>query len=273
LLESALIPRTGADWGEILYGIDVAWGDVEPGWTIVYVGHQIWFPQRVILVETVSELWQRVWTPSDAETRAVWGLATGGGQDMYEWDNGFVTGWCFDDMHWPIWGDGPWYPLQSEPLTGVVRRFVLDQFGIAVECPACGNFGKPIAYGLPALPLGPNVIGGGCDISPMNPDYGCECGYQWSVSRQGRVIPAGEIDFDDEESGDLNYDEDDVYPYGQKVEFNFQDLTYGLLAEAGAEAGLQRNEDGYIDYPEDMYVFYVGRGRYDSETLSAADDC
>ena len=272
LLESALIPRTGADWGEILYGIDVACGDVEPGWTIVYVGHEIWFPQRVVQVEAVSPLWQRVWTLSDAETRDIWDLETERGQDMYEWDNGFVTKWSFDDMQWPMWSDGPWYPLQSEPLSEDVRRFVLNQFGIAVECPACGSFGKPIAYGLPAFPLGPNVIVGGCGIGLMEPDYGCDCGNEWSVTRQGRVLPAGEIDFDDEESGDLNYDEDDVYPYGRKVEFNFQDLTFGLLAEAGAAAGLSRNEDGYVDYPEDMYVFYVGRGRYDSETLSAADD-
>ena len=92
LLESCLVPRRPVLPDEIAEGWDLAVGDVEPGWSIVYAGHELWFPQRVLRVDVVSDDWQRVWTIGDDSTRHVWRSTR-----ACDLDNGFVTGLSCDD--------------------------------------------------------------------------------------------------------------------------------------------------------------------------------
>lgn len=230
LLESCLVPRHPMFPNEIQHGWDLAVGDVEPGWSIVYAGHELWFPQRVLRVENVDDDWQRVWTLGDQCSRDVWDSDW-----TYAWDNGLATGWSYDDMGWPHWPDGPWWPLQSAPLSEDVRRFVLDTFRIAVDCPECGQFGRPIIFGLVLNPPS-HVAVGGCCITGDDPDYVCDCGAGWSVTDQGAIHVPWDV------SGLLwdpngttppepfNYDIDDVHPYGEASEHFFQKLQAHLLA-------------------------------------------
>lgn len=278
LLESAMVPRRPIRPAEFQVGWDLAVGDVQPGWCIVYAGHRLWFPQRVLRVDVVSDDWQRVWTLGDIDRRDVW-------QDdlEYAWDNGLATGWKLEEMRQPHWKEpGPWWPLQSEPLSEEVRRFTLAKFYIPGECPQCNEFGKPIFYGFPSGPLGPHVITGGCGITGDDPDYGCACGEEWSVSEQGRVrYPSGPFsrhnrDFDPGtdpdwpwhwetgSSGDsskrkgskepqseapeaaLNYDLDDPHPYGKEATRFFMAACQALRPEAGAE----QVDDDPLDRPD-----------------------
>ena len=56
--------------------------------------------------------------------------------------------------------------------------------GSAAACPACGQAGDRIVYGLVAGPPGPNERLGGCLIAPDNPDYACpNCRTTWQVER------------------------------------------------------------------------------------------
>ncbi len=260
LLESAVVPRV-PQWPEdLLYGWDVAVGDVQPDWCIVYVGNELWFPQRVLRVDVLSETWQRVWSLGDVSTREVWF------HDHRERDIGLVTNWPYDEISWPRWDDGPWYPLQSEPLSDRTRRFVLGKFDIPADCPECGSFGKQIVYGLPGLSTPTYVKLGGCAVTPgLQPTFACDCGFEWSVGAQGNVLPGGAaFEHDGVESGDLNYDEDDASPYGEAVEWKFQDLQHALLQEAGERQSVPRDKYGYPDYTEELYVHFLGQFAYDT---------
>ena len=204
LLESCLVPRRPVLPDEIAEGWDLAVGDVEPGWSIVYAGHELWFPQRVLRVDVVSDDWQRVWTIGDDSTRHVWRSTR-----ACDLDNGFVTGLSCDDRPVLRWlPEGPWWPLQTEPLSERVRRFVLNTFGIAVECPECGQFGTPITHG--TAPEMAHVTRAGHLLRPGEPDYRCGCGHSWSVDAQGRVdVPGRSPDDaaadDDDPSDALDY--------------------------------------------------------------------
>ena len=264
LLESCLIPRHPKFPNEIQHGWDLAVGDVQPGWCIVYAGHELWFPQRILRVETIDDDWQRVWTLGDQSTRDVWGS-----DETYAWDNGLATGWSYDQMSWPHWPEGPWWPLQSVPLSEDVRRFVLNSFRIAVDCPECGKFGQPIVFGLVLSPP-PYVAIGGCGITGDDPDYVCDCGARWSVTDQGsahvpwefashRIDPSTTVEADG-----LNYDIDDVYPYGEDSEHFFQDLQAALVEEAGG-AWKRPAGGGEEEFDPDVYIRYWGRDRYEAE--------
>lgn len=279
LLESCIVARTpGAYISELHLGWELACGDVEPGWCIVYAGHRLWFPQRVVRVELLSEDWQRVWTISDAHERDVWET-----EEEYDWDNGFKTEWSFDEMGLPRWGTirnpGPWWPLQSEPLDPESRRFVLDAFGIAVECPKCGEFGKKILYGM-AIDVPDYYIPAGCSVDLDPVTYGCECGFAWSVDQQGRAydpsespfgrdlavdtltddeLAAGEDDSDEEDEGPLNYDFMSAEPYGPHTERCFRDLQDGIWEELGGE----RDEDGSRISSTALDEHVYGRGYFD----------
>lgn len=262
---------------ELQYGWDVAAGDVEPGWVIVYAGHTLWHPQRVLKVEIIDADWQRVWTLGDASTRHVWDTSTEEGQRFYDWDNGFSSDWSFDEMGWPHWDDGPWWPLQPEPLSEDARRFVLDSFGIAVECPECGAFGQPIIFGL-VIDSRPHVTLGGCCITGDDPDYACECGAQWSVTDQGAIhVPHDPSSWvlafapdNDEGSEDssaevvqpaLNYEFGDVHPYGEASADFFAELQATLVDAAG---GVHEVFEG-VEFDPEIYVHYWGRDRYSAE--------
>jgi len=281
LLESCIVARTpGAYINELHLGWELAYGDVEPGWCIVYAGHRLWFPQRVVRVELLSEDWQRVWTISDAHERDIWDT-----QEEYDWDNGFKTQWSFDQMGLPRWGTmrdpGPWWPLQSAPLDPDSRRFVLDSFGIAVECPKCGAFAKPFRIGM--LPIeSDHFINAGCIAEPDSARYGCDCGYAWSVDRQGRAydpsdspfgrgldidrLLEGELADHEEESGEddegpLNYDFISAEPYGPHAEQCFQDLQDGIWEELGGEW----DEDGGRISSQALDDRVFGRGYFDQD--------
>lgn len=303
LLESSLIPRHPIGPSEVQYGWDLAVGDVEPGWCIVYAGHELWFPQRVLRVETIDEDWQRVWTLGDQSTRDVWESDW-----TYAWDNGLATGWSYDEMAWPHWPEGPWWPLQSSPLSDDARRFLLDRFDIAVECPECGKFGQPIVFGLVLSPPA-HVAIGGCCITGDDPDYVCECGAGWTVTEEGTahvpllwganeglhaareavgaleepLEPLSAVDESGEEirpsiveaeaapeAGQLidapwrNYDIAECCPYGDESEYFFQDVQAGLLEEAGGAWKVPEG-GGEEEFDADLYVHYWGQARYDMD--------
>lgn len=265
LLESALVPRGSASPDEIHFGWHVAVGDVEPGWTIVYMGNDLWFPQRVLRVDDVSEDWQRVWSLGDISTRNIW---TSDRNELR--DNGFASGWSFDDSPIPRWVNGPWYPLQSEPLAENPRRFVLDKFGIAGECPQCGDFGKPLSLGYaPGMLTNAHVIAGGCEL-PIGetPNYACECGYRWGIDDHGRILdPDSFLDMQfaheenpgDEHEGELNYDYFDRHPYGEQVEREFLDILSSFLWAAAEAIGVPEDQDGAPDYPPELLEYFFGR--------------
>jgi len=256
ILESALVPRTSFNTDELHFGWGIAVGDVSPGWCIVYVGNELWFPQRVLRVDMLSPDWQRVWTLGDASTRDIWE------EDEYRMrDNGITSGWSLEDSVAPIWEGGPWFPLQSAPLSDNLRRFVLHKFGIAGECPECGEFGKPVLYGLPAGPPDPHVILGGCGITPSNGDYRCECGFEWSPDDQGH-IRTWEPRFVDDDETQLNYDLNDPLPFGQEAADGFSDLQMDLLDAAWQEIGSPTNDDGSPAYPQHLLGHYLGPGDY-----------
>jgi hypothetical protein len=293
VLESALVPRVPVGPRDLQLGWDVAVGDVQPGWCIVYAGDELWFPQRVLRVDVVDDQWQRVWTLGDLFTRNVWGDDT----SAYERDHGRETGWSYDEMRWPFWEDevwetrGPWWPLQSPPLSDNVRRFVLDKFDIAVECPDCGAFGRPIVYGM-VLDPDPWVEVAGCVITGDDPCYRCDCGAGWSVTDQGRVHPSWGVAFDREEwrrdleealnpdhlnpeteldeageadtadVDELNYDWNDTYPYGEKSELFFQDVQGAMYEAAGGGTWGE-----VTDNDDDLYIRYWGQDRYDAEEM------
>lgn len=269
LLESALVPRSQFYGDEIHFGWDIPVGDVSPGWCIVYYGNALWFPQRVLRVDVISDDWQRVWTLGDAMTRDVWHTENGDValEDEYESrDNGYTSGWSFDEKSEPLWDGGPFYPLQSEPLDEDVRRFILDKFDIAGECPKCGQFGKMVVYGLPSQPLEPHFIVGGCTgFEGIDGKYGCDCGHRWSVDDQGRAVEgrlaaASACEAGTEHSGTrLNYDLDDEYPYGEATQTDFDDYCVELLDLACEVRGVStEGEDGPPDYPVDLLVHYLG---------------
>jgi hypothetical protein len=216
---------------EIAEGWDLAVGDVEPGWSIVYAGHELWFPQRVLRVDVVSDDWQRVWTIGDDSTRHVWRSTR-----ACDLDNGFVTGWSCDDRPVLRWlPEGPWWPLQTEPLSEHVRRFVLNTFGIAVECPECGQFGTSITHG--TAPEMPHLTRAGHSLRPGEPDYRCECGHSWSVDEQGRVdVPGRSPDDaaadDDDPSDALDYGALSPSETEESSDF-FWEVRECLLEEAG----------------------------------------
>ena len=55
--------------------------------------------------------------------------------------------------------------------------------GSAAACPACGQAGDRILYGLVAGPPGPNERLGGCLVGADNPDYACpNCQTTWQVN-------------------------------------------------------------------------------------------
>jgi len=73
LLESCLVSRNDKNLSyDFHLGGEFAMGEVQPGWCIVYAGHDLWFPQRVLRVDVISDDLQRVWTLGDASTRNVW---------------------------------------------------------------------------------------------------------------------------------------------------------------------------------------------------------
>ena len=272
LLESCLVSRNEkAPLYDFHLGGELALGDVQPGWCIVYAGHELWFPQRVLRVDVISDDVQRVWTLGDASTRDVWGSS----EQRADWDNGIVNDWAYDEITWPQWSEGPWWPLKSEPLSENVRRFVLHKFDIAVECPDCGKFGQPIIYGLVLDPPS-HVAIGGCGITGDDPDYVCECGCRWSITDQGRIHKPGEIDFDfefvipgsgesvrvslgnDPVVDELNYDIDDPEPYGSEALETLDQFGDDLLAGAG----LSNWDEEWNERDEELSIRYLGRDRY-----------
>lgn len=244
LLESCLVPKT-PQFPEYLHiGWDLAFGDVEPGWCIIYAGARLWSPQLVLRVEDESEDWQRVWTLSDATTRHVWP-----DELTYALDNGLAQDWGVDDVPPPVWEpDGPWWPLQQGPLSPRVRRFVLDKFNLAVECPSCGGFGKPVVH---ERTDSPHVITDlGCPIGLMEPDYICECGFSWNVGPQGELLNTSNEPPEDDDgasltsgeweegveigsSGPLTYGRWEEAPYGVSAEEYLRDWQDSLLPEVG----------------------------------------
>ena len=270
LLESCIVARTPTAYiHELHLGWELAYGDVEPGWCIVYAGHRLWFPQRVVRVELLSQDWQRVWAISDAHERDVWET-----EDEYDWDNGFKTQWSFDEMGLPRWGTmrdpGPWWPLQSEPLDPESRRFVLDAFGIAVECPKCSEFGKKFLYGM-AIDVPDYYIPAGCSVDLDPVTYGCECGYAWSVDGQGRAYDPSQSPFgrhvsiseldgteqSDQAEGPLNYDFMSADPYGLEAEQAFQDLQDGLWRALG---GTSDSEGPLPNRDLDIHIYGYDAG-------------
>lgn len=272
LIESALVPRHAIVSSEIQHGWDLAVGDVQPGWCIVYAGHQLWFPQRILRVDNISEEWQRVWTLGDVGMRDVWDV-----EKEYEWDNGLATGWALDEMSWPFWQkEGPWWPLQSEPLSVNVRRFLLKKFGLAGECPECGQFGKRIVFGMIATPLGPHIVAGGCGVTWHDPEFICDQGHGWAVSDQGaiRETEASFLEFDlskfhekfgispkelpvsDQpkvivtvpEPAELNYNWDGVYPYGKASEHFYQDVVLAIVREVGGDLADDETFDDDLEF-------------------------
>jgi len=268
------VPRNDKTYTEeIHFAWDVPVGDVSPGWCIVYFGNALWFPQRVLRVDVISEDWQRVWTLGDALTRDIWHTEDGDDalEDEYESrDNGYTSGWSYDKKSEPVWEEGPFYPLQTEPLESNIRRFVLDKFNIAGECPKCDEFGKRIIYGLPSRPVASHFIVGGCTgLEGMDGKYGCDCGYRWSVDAQGRAaedmfadftaLLDGEVDAEHSEGG-LNYDLwGDDYPYGEVAQRNFDDHCMNLLEHACEIRGEPfMSEDGTLECPQDLQEHYLG---------------
>lgn len=273
LLESCLVSRNDkAPHYDFHLGGELALGEVQPGWCIVYAGHELWFPQRVLRVDLISDDLQRIWTLGDASTRDVWGTS---GQ-LRRWDNGIVTDWAYDEISWPHWEDGPWWPLQSEPLSENVRRFVLDKFDLAVECPDCGKFGQPIIYGLVLDPPA-HVAIGGCGVTFDDPDYVCECGCGWSVTDQGRIHKPSGIGFkfvlpetgesvtissaNDQEVDELNYDLDDPDPYGTSALEVLDSYSDELLEGAG----INNWDEERTDQETELRIRYWGRDRYAME--------
>jgi len=252
ILESALVPRTQTWIDELHFGWDIAVGDVSPGLCIVYFGNELWFPQRVLRVDMLSPDWQRVWTLGDASTRDIWTE-----DENRLRDNGIVGGWSLDDSADPLWEDGPWYPLQSAPLGQNARRFVLHSFNIPGECPECGLFGRPVQYGFPGVPLDPHTVPGGCVTPLLAGMYRCECGFEWTPDEQGRITPA-ESDERGGEEADLNYDIDEMYPFGEAAADRFMDLQTSLLDAAAEQRGLTYDESGYPLYPFDLLSHYTG---------------
>jgi hypothetical protein len=73
-----------------------------------------------------------------------------------------------------------------------------------------------------------------------------------------RDIDAAQI----KEVSELNYDWNDVYPYGEKSEFFFQDVQGAMYEVAGGgTCGEVTEKDG------ELYVRYWGQGRYDAEEM------
>jgi len=85
-LESALVPLTPQMPHFLRRGWNRVIGEVQVGWKIVYLGNEMWFPQRVLEVEAVSSDWQRVWTLGDMKTRDIWSST-----DFHSWDNDSPT--------------------------------------------------------------------------------------------------------------------------------------------------------------------------------------
>lgn len=253
LLESCLIPRT-LQFPEYLHiGWDLAFGDVEPGWCIVYAGARLWFPQLILRVEDESEDWQRVWTLSDAITRHVWP-----DEFTYAIDNGLAQDWGIDDIPDPMWEpDGPWWPLQREPLSPTVRRFVLDKFKLAVECPSCGGFGRPVSDDDSESPhVVPRL---GCPTGFWEADYMCDCGFAWDVGRQGHLSRTTSMPPRYENSAPLDSDElvegAQGEPPGELYYGDWEDAPFGADAEdyvADAQNSLLPELDDLEEYDYEM---------------------
>jgi hypothetical protein len=269
LLESCLVSRNEKELlSDFHIGGELALGDVQPGWCIVYAGHELWFPQRVLRVDHISETVQRVWTLGDASTRDVWGDL----DSLRRWDNGIDNDWAYDEISWPHWEDGPWWPLQSEPLSENVRRFLLHKFDIAVECPNCGKFGQPIIYGM-VLDPPPYAVMAGCGNGYESPEYGCKCGTKWSVTDQGRIENPRDFDFvflgsgemvkissrKEQETDELNYDLNDEYPFGEAAWETLDEMASDLLLSAGISDFVEE----WTDKDEALRLRYWGKDRCD----------
>ena len=81
-------------------------------------------------------------------------------------------------------------PVLHAPLTGNIRRWALESFGLNVDCENCGSRGRHISYGLPSGNPGPHEVLGGCLVEAWNPDYVCgACNATW------RVLVDGQLEF------------------------------------------------------------------------------
>lgn len=141
-------------------------GPVHPGDCLIYIGTSegdtepvVWFPQRVFDV-VLTERTQVVITLGDLRVRSE-------GVDPA----GFA-------------------PVLHAPLTGNIRRWALESFGLNVDCENCGSRGRHISYGLPSGNPGPHEVLGGCLVEAWNPDYVCgACNATW------RVLVDGQLEF------------------------------------------------------------------------------
>lgn len=139
-------------------------GVVYPGDCIIYIGTSsedpmpvVWFPQRVLDV-VVTGSRQTVVTLGDLTVR----------QEGIE--------------------PAEFAPVLHAPLTGTIRRWALEPFGLNVDCERCGARGNRIMYGLPAGPPGPHDVIGGCIVDAANPDYTCRsCGAAWRITDDGHI--------------------------------------------------------------------------------------
>jgi len=117
---------------------------------------------------------------------------------------------------------------------------------------------------------------GGCGITFDDPDYVCKCGCRWSVTDQGRIHKAGEIDFDFEltlpgsgdigrvssdtesELDELNYDLDDPEPFGESARETLDSYSHDLLAGAGlSDWGAE-----WTERDTELSIRYLGREKY-----------
>jgi hypothetical protein len=106
--------------------------------------------------------------------------------------------------------------------------------------------------------------------------YGCECGFAWSVDRQGRAYDPSESPFgrdlavdtltdgelaDEGDEGPLNYDFMAAEPYGVRAEEFFWDLQEVIWRELG---GKYDDEGSRITNPAlDEHVY--GQGYFDQD--------
>ena len=139
-------------------------GPVLPGDCLIYIGTSeaddedvVWFPQRVLDV-VVTARTQIVVTLGDLTVR----------------DEGVDP--------------SAFAPVLHAPLTGTIRRWALESFGLNVDCEQCGARGRPIVYGLPSSRPSPHVVLGGCLVEAGDPRYACDaCGAAWRVGNDGSL--------------------------------------------------------------------------------------
>jgi hypothetical protein len=122
---------------------------------------QVWHPQRVLRVQEAGTQHLRVWLLVDGEVRN--------------------RRLALDDFPGPLSGNH----FTNGIVEGGAMRLVLDAFDLAVDCPTCGNRGRPIMWGLPAAPPPSYVIVGGCVIDHDPPAYQCACDTTWVITERG----------------------------------------------------------------------------------------